>query len=82
MKTRLLKRLRREARKEFPDDMILMLAECKGYFGALKFVNEAMRSHILLRVAELKGKRRQCNYKLYGYYENDSSTTRRTEGAA
>ena len=56
MKTRLLKRLRREA--EFPDDMILMLAECKGYFGALKFVNEAMRSHILLRVAELKGKRR------------------------
>ena len=48
MKTRLLKRLRREARKEFPDDMILMLAECKGYFGALKFVNEAMRSHILL----------------------------------
>ena len=58
MKTRLLKRLRREARKEFPDDMILMLAECKGYFGALKFVNEAMRSHILLHVAELKGKRR------------------------
>lgn len=55
MKTRLLKRLRREARKEFP---VLMLAECKGYFGALKFVNEAMRSHILLRVAELKGKRR------------------------
>ena len=55
MKTRLLKRLRREARKEFPDDMILMLAECKGYFGALKFVNEAMRSHILLSVAELKG---------------------------
>lgn len=58
MKTRLLKRLRREARKEFPDDMILMLAECKGYFGALKFVNEAMRNHILRRVAELKGKRK------------------------
>ena len=32
MKTRLLKRLRRKARKEFPDDFILMLAECKGYF--------------------------------------------------
>lgn len=54
MKTRLLKRLRRKARKEFPDDMILMLAECKGYFGALKLVNEAIRNHILLRVAELK----------------------------
>ena len=46
MQTRLLKRLRRKARKEFPDDMILMLAECKGYFGALKFVNEAMRNHV------------------------------------
>ena len=57
MKTKLLKRLRREARKEFPDSMILMIAECKGYFGALKLVNEAMRSYILRRVAELKGKR-------------------------
>jgi hypothetical protein len=54
MKTRLLKRLRRKARKEFPDDMILILAECKGYFGALKFVNEAMRNHILRRVADLR----------------------------
>lgn len=58
MKTRLLKRLRREARKEFPDNIILMLALCKGYFGALKFVNEAMRNHILRRVAELKQKRK------------------------
>ena len=58
MKTRLLKRLRRKARKGFPDDMILMLAECKGYSGALKFVNEAIRNHILLRVAELKEKRK------------------------
>lgn len=58
MKTRLLKRLRREARKEFPDDMILMFAECKGYFGALKFANEAMRNHILHRVEELKQKRK------------------------
>lgn len=55
MKTRLLKRLRREARKEFP---VLMLAECKGYFVALKFANEAMRNYILRRVAELKGKRK------------------------
>lgn len=30
MKTRLLKRLRREARKEFPDDMILMLASVRA----------------------------------------------------
>ena len=59
MKTRLLKRLRREARKEFPDDMILMLAECKGYFGALKFINEAMKNHILHRIAELKQKRKR-----------------------
>ena len=51
MKTRLLKRLRREARKEFP---VLMLAECKGYFVALKFA----RNYILRRVAELKGKRK------------------------
>ena len=58
MKTRLLKRLRREARKEFPDDLILMIAECKGYFVALKFANEAMRNYILRRVAELKGKRK------------------------
>lgn len=58
MKTRLLKRLRQEARKEFPDDMILMLAECKGYFNALKFINEAKRNHILRRVAELRGKRK------------------------
>ena len=58
MKTRLLKRLRRKARKEFPDDFILMLAECKGYFVALKFVNKAMRNHILLRVEELKQKRK------------------------
>lgn len=58
MKTRLLKRLRREARKEFPDNIILMLALCKGYFGALKFANEAMRNYILRRVAELKGKRK------------------------
>jgi hypothetical protein len=55
MKTRLLKRLRREARKEFP---VLMLAECKGYFVALKFANEAMRNYILRRVAELKQKRK------------------------
>lgn len=58
MKTRLLKRLRREARKEFPDNIILMLALCKGYFGALKFVNEEMRNYILRRVAELKQKRK------------------------
>jgi hypothetical protein len=58
MKTRLLKRLRREARKEFPDDLILMIAECKGYFGALKFVNKAMKNHIIRRVEELKQKRK------------------------
>ena len=58
MKTRLLKRLRREARKEFPDDVILMIAECTGYFGALKFVNKAMKNHIIRRVEELKQKRK------------------------
>lgn len=58
MKTRLLKRLRQEANKEFPDNMILMLAECKGYFGALKSVNASKRNYILCRVAELKGKRK------------------------
>lgn len=58
MKTRLLKRLRREARKEYPDHIILALAECNGYFVALKFANEAMRNYILRRVAELKQKRK------------------------
>lgn len=61
MKTRLLKRLRREARKEFP---VLMLAECKGYFVALKFANEAMRNYILRRVVELKGKRKMKTNRL------------------
>lgn len=60
MKTKLLKQLRREASKDYPYDLITVVAEMAGrdYTGIIKFVQEEKRNYILRRVAELKRKRR------------------------
>lgn len=60
MKTRLLKRLRREASVDYPYELIIAVAEMAGkdYTGAIKFAREEKRNFILRRVAELKRKRK------------------------
>lgn len=60
MKTRLLKRLRREARTEYPYALLSAFAEYVGwsYNKTRKHIQAKKRDYILCRVAELKGKRK------------------------
>lgn len=60
MKTKLLKRLRREARTEYPCALLSAFAEFIGwsYNETRKYIQAKKRIYILRRVAELKQKRK------------------------
>lgn len=60
MKTKLLRRLRREARTEYPYALLSAFAEYVGwdYNKTRRYIQAGKREYILRRVAELKQKRR------------------------
>lgn len=60
MKTKLLKRLRREARVNYPYALLSAFAELVGwdYTQTRRFIQAEKRTYILRRVAELKQKRK------------------------
>lgn len=60
MKTKLLKRLRREVRVNYPYALLSAFAELVGwnYIQINRYIREEKRNYILRRVAELKQKRK------------------------
>lgn len=60
MKTKLLRRLRREARTEYPYALLSAFAEYVGwgYIQTRKYIQAEKRNYILRRVAELKQKKK------------------------
>lgn len=60
MKTKLLRRLRREAHTEYPYALLSAVAEYVGwdYIKTRRYIQTGKREYILRRVAELKQKRK------------------------